>query len=122
VTPPDRIELRDLRVTAVHGLLDEERHRPQPFSVDVDLDLDTAAAAGSDALADTVDYGAAVAAAVAVLTGAPHQLLESLAAAVAAALLADPRVDQVTVTLRKLRPPVPYDLASAGVRVTRRRP
>ena len=30
------------------------------------------------------------------------------------------RVDEVTVSVRKLRPPVPHDLAFAGVRITRR--
>jgi hypothetical protein len=34
-------------------------------------------------------------------------------------LAVDPRIAGVTVTVRKLRPPVPVDLASAGVTVTR---
>jgi dihydroneopterin aldolase len=33
--------------------------------------------------------------------------------------LAAGRVRSVTVTLRKLRPPVPVDVASIGVRITR---
>jgi dihydroneopterin aldolase/2-amino-4-hydroxy-6-hydroxymethyldihydropteridine diphosphokinase len=45
-------------------------------------------------------------------------LLEALAGALARELLgADGRVDRVAVTVRKLRPPVPLDLGSAGVRV-----
>ena len=32
---------------------------------------------------------------------------------------ADPRIRAVTVTVRKLRPPLPVDLTSAGVRITR---
>ena len=36
----DRIEIRGLRVLGVHGLLPEERDRPQPFEVDLDLVLD----------------------------------------------------------------------------------
>ena len=31
----DRIEIRDLRVTGVHGVLPEEQARAQPFAVDV---------------------------------------------------------------------------------------
>lgn len=118
---PDRVELRGLRVVGVHGLLPEERHRPQPFELDLDLELADHRGAGSDDLADTADYAAAAAAAAAVVTGTPHQLLESLAAAVADAVLADPAVVAVTVAVRKLRPPVPYQLASAGVRLTRAR-
>jgi len=48
------------------------------------------------------------------------QLLETLADAVASAVLADRRVEAVTVAVRKLRPPVAADVATIGVRVTRR--
>ena len=34
-------------------------------------------------------------------------------------LAADPRVQAVTVAVRKLRPPVPQPLATSGVRITR---
>ena len=49
-------------------------------------------------------------------------LLEHLATRVADAVLAaDPRVGAATVWVRKLRPPVAFDLATSGVRVTRSR-
>ena len=54
----DRIEIRDLRVTGVHGVLPEEQARAQPFAVDIVAWLDMTAAQESDELADTVDYGA----------------------------------------------------------------
>ncbi len=54
----DRIEIRDLRVMGVHGVLPEERERAQPFSLDIVAWVDMAAAQRSDELADTVDYGA----------------------------------------------------------------
>ena len=50
------------------------------------------------------------------------QLLERLAEKIAEAVLAHDRVQEVTVAVRKLRPPVPQQLATSGVRVTRRRP
>jgi 7,8-dihydroneopterin aldolase/epimerase/oxygenase len=113
-----RIEIRDLRVTGVHGVLDEERTRPQPFSVDLDVWLDLGPAAASDALCDTADYGALVEAAALTVTASSFQLLEALAGRVAASVLeADGRIRRVGATVRKLRPPVPRDLASAGVRV-----
>ena len=50
-------------------------------------------------------------------------LLEAVADAVARAVLDhDERVGAVAATVRKLRPPVPLDLGSVGVRVVRRRP
>lgn len=113
--------MRGLRVVAVHGALPEERHRPQPFEVDLDLELATHRGAQSDDLGATADYAAAVAAAAAAVGGTPHHLLESLAGAVADAVLADPAIAAATVTVRKLRPPVPYQLDSVAARVTRTR-
>lgn len=118
----DRIEIRRLRLVGTHGVLPEERQRAQPFTVDLDLWLDTTAAGASDDLADTVDYGAVVAAVAQVVQGTSHRLLESLAGAVADTALAhDPRVATVAVTVTKVRPPLPFDVGGVGVRVVRRR-
>jgi 7,8-dihydroneopterin aldolase/epimerase/oxygenase len=122
MTGPDRIELRQLRILGTHGVLPEERHRAQPFAVDLDLEVDLAPAGTSDDLADTVDYGGVVDRVVEVVGGPrSYQLLEALAEAIADQALLDDRVRSVTVSIRKLRPPLAADLASVGVRVTRRR-
>ncbi|MBV8159548.1 MAG: dihydroneopterin aldolase, partial [Acidimicrobiia bacterium] len=46
-------------------------------------------------------------------------LLERLAERIAEEVRADERVTAVTVTVRKLRPPVAVDLGSAAVTITR---
>lgn len=117
----DRIELRGLRLLGVHGSLPDEQARAQPFEVDLDVHADLAAAARSDDLADTVDYGALAEAMARVVGSERYALLESLAERMAEVALADDRVQSVTVTVRKLRPPVAVDVATAGVRVTRTR-
>ena len=118
----DRIEISDLRVMGVHGVLPEEQARPQPFSVDLVAWVDTEAAQQSDDLADTVDYGALARVAGEVVGGRSYRLLEALAGRLASALLiTDPRLAAVEVTVRKLRPPLPLDVGSAGVRVRRSR-
>jgi len=119
----DRIELRGLRVMGTHGVLPEEHDRAQPFEVDLDLEADLSGAGRSDALGDTVDYGALCAAVVTVMAGPHAQLLEHLAERIAQAALdcAEPLGHRVTVTVRKLRPPVPVELASSAVTVTRQR-
>ncbi len=76
----DRIEIRDLRVVGVHGVLPEERQRAQPFALDLDVWVDLTAAGSSDELADTVDYGDLVERAAAVVRDRSFQLLEALAA------------------------------------------
>lgn len=117
----DRIEIRDLRVMGVHGVLPEERERAQPFALDIDLCLDTRRSAATDALEDTVDYGASCERAADVVATSSHGLLEALADEVARALLeGDRRVEEVAVTVRKLRPPIAAPVGSVGVRVVRR--
>lgn len=104
----------------MHGALPEERDRAQPFEVDLDLAADLAPAGASDALDDTVDYGAVAAVVARVVGDERHQLLERLATRITDDVLAlDARITSVTVTVRKLRPPVAVDLATAGVTVTR---
>lgn len=121
-TPRDRIELRGLRLVAIVGVLPEERTRAQPLELDVDLAVDMSAAGGSDALDDTVDYGAVCDTLARVADEARPQLLERLAVLLADAVLAlDPRIGEVQLAVRKLRPPVPHALSSSGVRVTRGR-
>jgi 7,8-dihydroneopterin aldolase/epimerase/oxygenase len=116
----DRIEIRQLRVLGVHGALAEERQRAQPFTVDLDVWLDTAPAAGSDDLADTVDYAGLINLTVTLVAERSFALLEALAATLAEALLAaDARIAGVSVTVAKLRPPLPHDVGSVGVRASR---
>lgn len=118
----DCIELRGLRVLGIHGVLAEELARPQPFELDLDLWLDAAPAGSSDQLGDTVDYGEVLEVARAVVASRSFRLLEALATAVADACLGtDRRIETVEVVVRKLRPPVPVDVTSVGLRVRRHR-
>jgi len=117
----DVIELRGLRAAGICGALPEEQERAQPLEVDLDVVADLSAAGRSDALADTIDYGALAAAIEGVLTTERFVLLERLAARLVEVVLADARVVEVTVAVRKLRPPVPQLLDTSGVRITRGR-
>jgi dihydroneopterin aldolase len=119
----DVIELRGLRLAGIVGVLPHEQAQPQPLELDLDVHLDLADAGARDALEDTVDYGALCAIAEQVVSTTSFALLEALAERLAADLLAaDGRVDAVTVSVRKLRPPVAQQLATSGVRIRRARP
>lgn len=56
---------------------------------------------------------------VALVEQESFDLIEILAQRIAEVAKSDPRVEKVTVSLRKLRPPVAAHLASAGVTITR---
>jgi dihydroneopterin aldolase len=116
----DLIRLQGLRLMGTHGALPEEQGRAQPFEVDVDMVVDLALAGRTDALADTVHYGDVSLVVEKVVTGEQHRLLERLATRVADDVLkVDRRITSVTVTVRKLRPPLAVDLSAAAVTITR---
>ena len=117
----DVIELRGLHALGICGALPEEQQRAQPLEVDLDVVADLAPAGRSDVLEDTIDYGALCDLVERLVATEACRLLEHLAERIAELVLADPRVESVTVAVRKLRPPVPQHLATSGVRITRGR-
>lgn len=117
----DAIQLRGLRVLGICGALPEEQVRRQPLEVDVDAVADLSRAGQSDSLGDTIDYGAIASEVERVVSTERFTLLERVAQRICDAVLADERVDEVTVYVRKLRPPVPQQLDTSGVRMTRAR-
>ncbi len=115
----DRIELRGLRLVTIVGVLDHERQSPQPLEIDIVMHADLTDACLSDELADTVDYGAVTESIEKAAAQHHDLLLERLAGRIAEAVFEQPRVEEVEVTVRKLRPPLPSDIATAGVRIHR---
>jgi len=115
------LQLRGLRLLCLCGALPEEQDRRQPYEFDVDVIADVTPALTSDRLDETLDYGAILNRIEQVTATESFQLFERMAARVAEALVIDDRIVEVTVEVRKLRPPVPQDLASSGIRVTVRR-
>ena len=105
-----------MRFEGHHGVGDEERAITQTIEVDVDMAVDLAAAGRSDDKADTVDYGMVFALVRDIVEGRSFLLLEAIAATVASAVLVQPKVESVTVRVRKLRVPIDGDLDHAGVR------
>jgi len=115
----DRILVSGLRVMGVHGVLPEEQERPQPFGVELELLVDLAPAGASDALADTVDYGAIIETVSRIISDEHHQLIERLATRIAEVCRADARVNGVVVEVRKLEPPVTSEVDHVAVRIER---
>lgn len=117
------IELRQLRCAAIVGVLPEERERPQPLEFDIDIERPFEEAALNDDIAETTNYAEILTLTTTVALEGRFLLLESLAYRVAREILAfDDQIETVTVAVRKLRPPVPEDVATVGVRCTLRRP
>lgn len=80
-----------------HGANPGEKVEAQPFVVDLDLDVD----AFDDDIANTADYRTIVSTARGAVAGTSFDLLETLAAAVATAVLGLPRVIRATAVVHK---------------------
>src|SRR5919199_5253587 len=88
----DQIQLRGLRAMGVHGFLPHEQDRAQPFEIDITVHAGLRRPGRSDALDDTLDYGALAAAAERVVAGEPCHLLERLGERIAEGLLGHERM------------------------------
>jgi dihydroneopterin aldolase / 2-amino-4-hydroxy-6-hydroxymethyldihydropteridine diphosphokinase len=117
----DRIELRGLRLMTIVGVLDHERQAAQPLELDITMHLDLSEACRTDDLDDTVHYGDVCETIEKVAAQQHDLLLERFAGRVAEAVLEQPRVEAVDVSVRKLRPPVPSALETSGVTIHRTR-
>lgn len=118
----DRIELRGLRVRGHHGVLDSERRDGQLFVVDVSLEVDLRPAAAGDDLGETVDYAVLAKRLADIVGGEPVALIETLAARLADACLADPRVGAAEVTVHKPEAPVGLPVDDVVVSIRREQP
>ncbi len=118
----DRIEVRGLELLVFCGVLPEEQSRKQPFLFDLDMYMDLSVAGRTDDLEDTANYGEIVDVLAAKLDVERFALLERMSVRVAELIFEHAAVAAVTVTARKLRPPVAAHVDTTGVRIHRVRP
>lgn len=118
---PDAITLTGLRAFGYHGVFDFERRDGQEFVVDLVVALDMRPAAASDDVAHTVDYGALATGVVAIVTGEPLNLIETLAERIAGFVLEHPLVAATTVTVHKPSAPITTAFQDVSVSVSRER-
>lgn len=119
LAPVDRIEIKGLRVFGRHGVAERERSEGQTFVIDMTLELDLSRAAVSDALADTVDYGALARRLAEAVGRTRFDLIEALAAHLADLALDDLRVQAAEVRVAKPQAPVTVALDEVAVVVRR---
>jgi 7,8-dihydroneopterin aldolase/epimerase/oxygenase len=106
------VELHGLEVFGHHGVTDEERDRGQTLLWDVAWRLGEVS---RDDLSETVDYVAVAACIKEVSEGRRFQLLESLVAAAADAIVERFAVEWVRVRVRKPKLELPVEFTAATV-------
>lgn len=116
---PDKVRLNNMMFFGHHGVGEAEREIGGRFAIDVELTLDLRPAGASDDLERTVDYSAVYHLVCQIQSHRKYRLLEALAERIAAGLLANFPVDEVTVRVRKASVPLGGILDSAEVEITR---
>ena len=117
----DQIHISGIAARGFHGVLTSEREAGQDFSADVTLYLDTRPAARGDDLTETVNYALVAQDIADILSGAPVNLIETVAEQIAAAVLARPTVVAVDVAVHKPQAPIPVPFADVVVAIHRDR-
>lgn len=115
----DRITLTGLSVFGYHGVFDHEKRDGQTFVVDISVWLDLWRAAATDDLTATVHYGKLAELAAGIVAGPSRDLIESVAGAIADAVLASFPVSAVEVTIHKPAAPIPLSFADVSVTISR---
>ena len=113
----DKILIQNLRIQAILGVYERERHTPQTVQISVTLETDTRAAAQSDDLADCLDYDALSQRIRAHVRAAARRTVEALAQDIASLCLRLPGVSRVTV--RVIKPDALPEADGVGVEITR---
>lgn len=116
----DRIFLEGIELFARGGVSAEERHVGQRYRLDISIETDLKRPGTSDLLEETISYADVYRIASKSMDGS-FSLIESRAESIAAAVLGQTRAAAVTITLRKLLPPIPGTIVAAGVEIRRTR-
>ncbi|UCE24247.1 MAG: dihydroneopterin aldolase [Candidatus Zixiibacteriota bacterium] len=115
----DVIRLSGLSFYGYHGATAAEKETGRVFEVDCELEVDLAEAGRTDQLADTIDYRQAYDVIKETVEGHAFSLLEGLADHLAASILDRFPVYRVTLRVRKMNPPIPGQIKSIEVELTR---
>jgi dihydroneopterin aldolase len=115
----DIIRLSGLSFYGYHGATAAEKETGRVFEVDCELEVDLAEAGRSDHLSDTIDYRQAYDVIKETVEGRAFSLLEGLAASLASKLLQSFPAYRVTLRVRKMNPPIPGQIKSIEVELTR---
>ena len=118
----DRITMHGIDVYAHHGVHPAERELGQRFVIDVSLYGDYSDAAATDSLGHALDYVEVHRRIHEVAASTSFQLLEALAEAICADLLASfAPVQRVVLTVHKPNPPIPNFLGKVAATLDRDR-
>ena len=113
----DTIFISELKVKTKLGVPAWERMLPQTIMLDIEIGCDLTKACNSDAIADTIDYGAVVSRIRETLTENSFQLVEALAEHICQLILKE--FGALSVKVKVAKPAILPGLKALGVVIDR---
>ena len=118
----DKILIRNLKIYAYHGVLDEEKANGQYFIFDIDASVDISLPCVTDNVEDTVNYALMVECVTEIFTSQKDDLVERAAHRVADGLFAQfEKISALRILLKKPSAPIDADFDWVGVEINRKR-
>jgi len=118
----DKINIRNLKVYAYHGVEPAEKKRGQVFVISASLHLDLRNAGKTDELSKTIDYGDVCKGIKAFVMKNSFNLIETIAEQLAEKLLIEnPALQRIWIEVKKPEAPIPVELETVSVEVERSR-
>ena len=112
----DKITINSLSFKGLHGYYDRERIDGNDFEIDVSAKGDFKSAIENDDLDETFNYEIVEEIAGNILSGESEKLIESLCKKIGDRLFErSPKVKKLSVTVRKLNPPIKTPAAFAEI-------
>jgi len=112
------ILLKDIRIFANHGCLNEEEKIGSDYLVSLKVVADLSKAASTDSLIDTIDY-VHLNHIVKTQMGIRSKLLENVGKRIIDAVFTElPLIQEAEVTVSKINPPIGGDVAEVSVTLT----
>lgn len=113
------IFLKNLVITAKHGVYDSEKVIEQRFKINLELEADNDLSSESDNVKDTIDYAYVRQVVINTIQNNTFNLIERLAQEISDQVLMDTRILQITVSISKLDA---FETGIPGIKITRDQP
>lgn len=118
----DKIEIKNLRVYAYHGVFDFEKEKGQDFYISASIFLDLYKAAASDFVGNTINYADVCDDICELVKNNKFDLIETVAEKIAVKILNKYReVEEINITVSKPDAPIDMEFDDISVTINRKR-
>ena len=116
----DIIRIKNLKISARHGVYEFEKEKDGIFELDINLYLSLLKAGKSDRLEDTINYEDIISTVTKAFTEKQYALVEAAAQSVCDRLLNDFKIDKITIRIRKPHAPIDANFETVEVQLNRK--